>query len=212
MSDVAVAVRSERRAWAAPGSRHDRVVALAKVVLPMAIGVLGVFMISAPLLMGGDVSFVLDKNKVEVARERLRVQSAIYRGEDEKGQPFALRAGSAVQKSSAEPIVQLNRLAAQIGLTDGPATLQADHGRYDLDKQQVAIDSPVQFRTSNGYQLETSAATIDLKSRSLHSDGPVQGKVPQGNFSASAMSADLENHTVTLKGHARLRIAPRRAR
>lgn len=212
MSDVAQRVLSERRLWAAPGSSHDRVVYWMRMLLPVLIGVLAAFLVTAPVVIGGDVSFVLDKNKVEVARERLRLQSAVYRGQDEKGQTFTLRAGSAVQKSSSEPIVQLNQLDAEIGLTDGPATLEAEHGRYDMDNQQVALDTPVQFRAANGYRLDASAATIDLKTRRLKSDGPVTGAVPQGTFSANQMSADLESHVVTLTGNARLRISPRKSR
>ncbi len=85
-----------RRRWALPGSAHDRIVATANWVLPVLIGVLTAFLVMAPLTTGGDVSFVLDKNKVEVAKERLKIQSARYRGEDGKGQPFELTAGSAI--------------------------------------------------------------------------------------------------------------------
>ena len=75
-------LRSPRQVWAAPGSRHDRVVGLARIGLPTAIGVLTAFLVMAPLTAGGDVSFVLDKNKVEVAQERMKLQAAQYRGQD----------------------------------------------------------------------------------------------------------------------------------
>lgn len=212
MSDRAARVLSERRRWAAPGSGHDRVVWWLRVGLPVAIGALTAFMVMAPVLVGGDVSFVLDKNKVEVARERMRVQSAVYRGEDDKGRPFTLQAGSAVQKSSSEPVVQLNQLAAQIVLSDGPATLNASHGNYDMDKQQVAVDSPLQLRAANGYTLNTSAADVDLRTRQLLSTGPVTGTLPQGRFSADRMHADLETRVVHLDGNTHLRIQPGKRR
>jgi lipopolysaccharide export system protein LptC len=208
MSEQALQARLRQRHWAAPDSSHDRVIRGARMALPVSIGVLTAFLVTAPVLVGGDVSFVLDKNKVEVARERLRLQSAVYRGEDDKGRPFALHAGSAVQKSSAEPIVQLNQLAARIALADGPATLDATHGRYDMDRQQVTIDTPVRFRAANGYTLDASAATVDLKTRQMNSDGPVTGTLPQGTFSARRMSADLERRTVSLDGDTHLRIVP----
>ena len=209
---MAIAGRTTRQIWAAPGSSHDRVIAALRVVLPMLIGVLAAFVVVLPLYSGGDVSFLLDKNKVEVAKERLRVQSATYRGADDKGQPFALMAGSAVQKSSAEPIVKLEQLSAQIGLSDGPAQIVADHGHYDMDRQQVTVDGPVRVDSSGGYRLETQNSTIDLKSKTLKSGGAVTGTVPQGTFSANQMNADLEGHIVRLDGNARLRILPRRAR
>lgn len=200
---------SQRQRWAAPGSRHDRLIATANWILPGSIGVLAAFLVMAPLTMGGDSSFVLDKNKVEVAQERMKIQSARYRGSDAKGQPFALTAGSAVQKSSAEPIVRLNDLAAAIRLSDGPAEVTAPAGRYDMDSEQVKVDGAIRVRGPNNYALDTSDATVDLKTRRLQSGGNVSGTVRQGIFSANRLRADLESRTVTLDGNARLRIAPR---
>ena len=208
MSDAALSVRSARQIWAAPGSSHDRVINILRVALPLLIGILSAFLVMMPLAGSGDVSFLLDKNKVEVAKERLRIQSAIYRGEDGKGQPFALTAGSAVQKSSAEPIVQLNTLSAAIQLPDGPATLVANKGRYNMTSEQVKVDGPIRFQAAGGYRLDTQDSTVDLKTRQLQSGGAVTGTVPQGNFSANAMRADLESHIVRLDGNARLRIVP----
>ncbi len=212
VADAQPRARTERQRWAAPGSPHDRVVATSRFVLPVLIGVLAAFLVTAPLTTSGDVSFLLDKNKVEVAKERLRLQSARYRGADAQGRPFSLRAGSAVQQSSAEPVVKLTTLAADMTLTEGPATLRANSGRYDLGTEKVAVDGPIRFTAANGYDLQTSNATLDLKTRKLRSGGAVTGKVPQGNFSAARMSADLDSHIVTLDGDARLRIVPRRTK
>ena len=211
MSEIAVRVRSQKRAWAHPGSSHDRLVRTALWILPGGIGVLGAFLVLAPLFTGGDVSFVLDKNKVEIAGERLRIEAAEYRGEDAKGQPFRLHAGSAVQQSSAEPVVQLRDLSAEIKLPEGPASLKADQGRYDMEKEQVAVEGPIKFRTSDGYTLDTHDATVDLKTRRMESGGAVSGTTPMGVFSGNKLTADLEKRTVSLDGNARLRIYPRRA-
>lgn len=204
--------RTARQVWALPGSRHDRLIAVARVVLPGAIGVLAAFLVTAPLTAGGDVSFVLDKNKVEVAKERLKIQAARYSGQDTKGRPFSLTAQSAVQRSSAEPIVHLDRLAADIRMPDGPATLSANTGRYDMDSEQVALDGPLHFQGPDGYDLRTHDATVDLRQRTLASGGAVTGSVSQGTFSANRLRADLAERTVVLDGNARLRIVPRRTR
>lgn len=152
------------------------------------------------------MSFVLDKNKVEVAKERMRVTEALYRGEDSKGQPFSLRAGSAVQKSSREPIVDLNDMSARILLSDGQALLRAQKGRYDMDTERVAIDGPVQFQSEGGYRLTTRDVGVDLKSRRMQSAGRVDGRIPIGTFSGDHLEADLGARTVTLNGRASLRI------
>ena len=212
MSEIAAEVRSERKRWAAPGSAHDRLIAILRIVLPAAVGVVAAMMVFLPLTSGGDVSFVLDKNKVEVAKERLRVQSATYRGEDDKGQPFVLDAASAVQKSTVEPLVHLNDLAAKIQLKDGPATIAAPTGQYDMDKQQVAIDGPITVNGPDGYQLKTDTATLNLKTRIMTGNGGINGVSRQGTFSADTMTADLENRIVKLNGGVHLRLTPRRAR
>ena len=201
-----------RQLRALPGSAHDRLVRTVNWVLPVLIGVLSAFLVMAPLTTGGDVSFVLDKNKVEVAKERLKIQAARYRGADSKGQPFELIAGSAIQKSSAEPIVRLQKLAADIQLGDGPASLVADLGGYNMDTEQVTVDGPISFRAPDGYTLDTRDATVDLKTRQMRSGGAVAGTVRQGTFSADRMDADLDSHTVTLTGNARLHITPGRTK
>lgn len=212
MSEQARQERSARQVWAAPGSPHDKVIGLARTVLPVAIGVLAAFLVMAPLTAGGEVSFVLDKNRVEVADERMRTQAARYSGQDANGRPFQLTAGSAVQRSSAEPVVQLNRLAARIRLSDGPATLSADRGRYDMETERVLVDGPIAFRAADGYVLDTSDAIVDLQQRRMTSAGEVTGRAPQGTFRADRLRADLESRTVTLDGDARLRLTPGAAR
>ena len=211
MSQAARIERSARQKWAAPGSRHDRLIALLQVALPIGIGVLAAFLVMAPLLMGGDVSFVLDKNKVEVAKERMKTEAAQYRGQDAKGQAFTLDAGSAVQRTSAEPVVELKTLNAELQMTDGPAKLVAPGGRYDMTSEQMRVDGPIDFTAANGYRLGTSSATLDLKTRRLESGGAVEGTTPMGTFSANKLSADLEGRTVKLQGNARLRIVPAKA-
>ncbi|MBD8547714.1 LPS export ABC transporter periplasmic protein LptC [Sphingomonas sp. CFBP 8760] len=204
--------RTAREEWAAPGSRHDRLVAVMRVALPTGIGILSAFLVMAPLTAVGDVSFVLDKKKVEVAHERMKIQSARYRGQDTKGQPFELDAGSAIQRSSAEPVVQLRDLSAGIQLTDGPARVVAGQGHYDMDTQRVTLEGPIAVRAAGGYRLDTSNATVDLESRRMQSAGAVTGTVPQGTFRGDRMRADLEARTVTLDGNARLRFVPRGAK
>lgn len=212
MSDIARRQRSARQVWAAPGSRHDLTVRFLKAALPSGVGVLAAFLVLAPLQAGGDVSFVLDKSKVEVAHERLKIQSARYRGEDGKGQPFTLTAQSAVQKSSAEPVVRIGGLSALLQLADGPARFKADTGHYDMDTQQMKVDGPIDLQGPNNYDLKTHDATVDLNRRTLASGGAVTGTVPQGSFSADRLHADLDQRSVRLDGHAHLRIVPHATR
>ena len=92
MSEAAARRRSGQQRWAVPGSAHDRLVRWTKVVLPSAVGVLIAVLALAPLDRKGDVSFILDKKKVDNAPERMRVEAARYVGADNDGQPFQITA------------------------------------------------------------------------------------------------------------------------
>jgi lipopolysaccharide export system protein LptC len=212
MSQLAELQRSERRVWAAAGSSHDRLIATMRIALPLAVGVLSAFLALAPLTVGRDISFVLAKDRVDVAKERMRVTRATYRGDDSKGQPFRLEAGSAVQATSRDPIVHLSQLNAQIQLTDGPATIRANRGRYDMDNENIAIDGPVRFDSADGYHITTRDVLFDMSERFAHSLGPVDGTMPLGHFAADRMRADLDRHIVYLDGRARLHIVQARGR
>lgn len=212
MSELADKARTERQLWAASGSSHDRVIAILRLVLPAAIVLLVILLALAPLTVGRDISFVLSKDRVDLARERMRVSAATYRGQDSKGQPFVLNAASAVQVSSRDPVVRMEKLAAQIQLRDGPARVDAGLGRYDMDEEKVAIDGPVRFRSADGYRIDTSDVDIDLKTRTARSKGAVTGSMNVGTFSGDHFTADLDERVVVIEGRARLHIRQGQAR
>ncbi len=207
MSEIAEIERSKRRIWARPGSGHDRLIRTLRIAFPAAAGILAAFLVTAPITGSkGDVSFVLAKDSVDLAKERLRVVEAVYRGEDTKGRAFSLRAGSAVQKSSREPVLRIKDFDARILLNDGPATVEAKNGRYNMDSEVVNIDGPMSLVSSGGYRLTTRDVAVNLKERALASGGAVDGQMPLGTFAADQLRVDLESRTVTLNGRARLRI------
>jgi lipopolysaccharide export system protein LptC len=208
MSQQADQIRDRRRAFAAPGSPLDRAVRVLAVALPAAVGAVVAAMLIAPLSPRGEVSFILDRNKVDVADERLRVDNAMYRGEDNRGRPFSLSAGEAVQSSVRVPVVRLQDLTARMLLSEGSAVLSAPAGRYDIERQNVMIDGMVNFVATDGYRLTARGVSVSLPERTLLGQGQVEGSVPAGNFRADRIRADLDARTVTLEGNARLRMVP----
>ena len=212
MSKQADTIRDTRRVHAAPGGVHDRMVAVLTRVLPAAIGVLVAMMVLLPFAPRGDISFLLDRNKVAMIKDRLRVDNAMYRGIDDHGRPFSLTAGNAVQRSSAVPIVKMSDLKARILLADGPGVISAGNGRYDIDKEEVTVDGPVSFAAADGYRMIARDVAINLNTRQLQSRGRVEGAIPSGTFSADHISADLGERTVALSGNARLQMIPGKLR
>lgn len=212
MSDLAQQNRDARRQWAAPGSPHDRLIRILMLILPSAIGALAAVLLIVPLLARSEVSFVLDKEKVALAKERMKVSEALYRGQDNKGQPFTLHAGSGVQQTSRIPVIQMNDLSARMLLDDGPAVLTTAHANYNLTNENIRVPGQVLFKSQGGYSLETSDVGVDMRAKTMGSDTPVNGKMPLGTFRSDRMHADLNGRVVTLDGRAHLHIVQGAAR
>jgi lipopolysaccharide export system protein LptC len=205
MSQQADLERNQRQRWAMPGGRHDRLIRAMRVVLPSIIGVLLAVLAFSPFTGQQELSFVLDKDEVSLSRERMRLVEALYRGEDSNGRPFSLRAGSAVQKTSADPSLDMTALSAQILLNDGPASILAQKGNYNLAKEVMRVNGPLAVE-SPGYDMVASNVEVSLKDKTMKSFGPVSGRTKVGTFKAGRLSADLETRIVRLDGGVQLRI------
>ena len=205
-------LRSERQHFAAPGGSHDRLVHILGRVLPMGVGIVAALMVITPLSPRGEVSFLLDRNKVAMINERMTVDNALYRGQDDRGRPFTLTAGEAVQQSSQEGIVRMRNLVASLLLNDGPARLSAGEGEYDINAEVVSIPGTIRLEAADGYSLLARNVALDLEARKISGDDGVAGAVPAGTFSADRLRVDLTERTVALDGNARLSMTPGKLR
>ncbi|WP_082734887.1 MULTISPECIES: LptA/OstA family protein [Pseudomonadota] len=200
--------RSRRRARAAPGGFRDRLVSFLNGALPAAIGLVFAIMVLLPLWQRGEISFLVDRNKVPVVHERLRVDGASYRGQDRQGRLFGITAARAVQASAERAVVELTNLAAWIEIADGPARIWAPGGSYNFEIDKIAIGGPVRFEAANGYRMFTDSVVIDLTTRRAIGSSGVEGRSPAGTFSAERMVALLDEQVIALEGNAQLHMLP----
>jgi lipopolysaccharide export system protein LptC len=236
MSEQAVRQITKRQKFAAPGGLRDRLVRFLRVGLPSVIGVVLALLLFSPFSNTREMSFVLAKDEVNKAKERMKTTGALYRGEDSKGRPFSLRADSAIQKNSADPLVRMSGLSGQLLMEDGPArvlapvaafnmdddtlrsvgSLSIESGRgyavsandvlYDMNAATVRSVGPLSFNDGNGFTVSSSNVLMWLKDKRLESFGAVNGSTRIGTFSAGKLRADLNSRIVRLEGGAHLRI------
>lgn len=210
MTVAADRIRTRRQAFAAPGGSLDRIVRVLAVGLPMLVGVVSAMMMITPLSPRSEVSFLLDRNKVAIADDRLRVDNAMYRGEDNDGRPFSLSAGEAVQSSGSVPLVNMRELVARIVLPEGPAVLSAPTGAYNIEDEQMLVPGAVSFVAADGYNIVARNVQIDLPTRTIVGNGRVSGAIPAGTFAADSFRANLPERSLALVGNASLRMVPGR--
>lgn len=73
-------LRGRRQRFAAPWGFHGRMVRMIAVSTPAMISALPAVLVIAPFSSRGEISFPLDRNKVAMVTDHLRVVSAICRG------------------------------------------------------------------------------------------------------------------------------------
>ncbi len=209
MSTAARQLAKDRRAWALPGSRWDRMTKILRRAFPVAAALILLAGLIWPLTQDREFSFILSKDRVEMAGDRMRLDQAVYRGEDSRGRPFMIRAESGLQQSSADPKVALIALRAQIEMDDGLATVTSPKGIYDLEKERLIVSGPVRINRPSGYRVVTSDVIVDIPSRTVRSNERVVGAVPLGTFAADTLAIDVETRTLVLEGNTKMRINPR---
>ncbi|MBV8972885.1 MAG: LPS export ABC transporter periplasmic protein LptC [Sphingomonadaceae bacterium] len=203
--DVAQGARARA---ALPGGAWDRTVAVVKVALPAAAGMLLIAILVWPLTSAREFSFLLSKDKVMMSRERLRTDTAQYRGMTASGEPFTIHAAGAVQRSSAVPVIELRALTADVQLHDGPAQVTAPGGRYEIDHDLLVVAGPVMMHSANGYSVDGDEVRVSLLDHTIATDRPVSGRLPLGTFRANSLRGNIDGRRVMLGGGAHLHIVP----
>ncbi len=165
--------KTKRQKSAAPGSMHDRIVRMLRVVLPAIVGVMLAVLIFSPFAEQRELSFLLAKDAVDKAKERMRVSTALYRGEDNKGQPFSVRAGEALQKSSSSPAIDLRDVSASMYYDGTQASAQAANGSYDTRKEILSVVGPLKVNDGKGNAAAATEAMLYLNERRVDSTGPL---------------------------------------
>ena len=202
--------RARKRHWAEPGSRHDRLVKLAKIGLP----VVGAALArrswrSRRSTREGEVSFILDKNKVEQAAGADAGRGgALYRRPTTRRQQVRRSAPTARSSRPATSRSSTSRACARgSSSTAGPLAIAALNGRYNLDRKQIEVDGPVRVAGPDGYRLRTR--DVDGRPQASASCQPAAGSAGAmrlGEFEAGRLSADLGARDVVLDGRVRLKI------
>ena len=111
-----------------------------------------------------------------------------------------------MQQTSANQVVDISDLQAQLQLDNGPARIQAERARYQMESDRVNVVGPLVFTAADGYRMVTRDVNVDMRARTMQSRGRVDGQMPLGRFTAGQMHVDLPNRRVVLTGRPRLHI------
>ncbi len=188
------------------GGLYDSFIRLMKDALPIGALLLILTLMIMPVLQDREFSFILDKKKVAQAGERLRMEAPLYRGTDSQGRAFVLQAARAVQKSSSDPTLVLEKLKATLEMKDGVAQLTADTGNFDLKGERLTVSGMIELKRTDGYRFAAQDVIVDLNSRTAWSTKAVEGDGPLGKFRAGSFRINLDETSLVFGNRASLRI------
>ena len=158
--------------------------------LPALIGVVLAFLFFSPLEDKQEVSFLLDKNKVETAPERLKRQPPpnIAARTIRAGRSSSAPARR-VQQTSANPVVEISDMHAQIQLRQRPGPARsAGRARYNMDTRSCARGRPDPVHRRRRLPDGTRDVDVDLRDRTHESRGARRGPDAARHISPPASS------------------------
>lgn len=168
---------------------YSAVVSWLKVLLPLAALVLlsTLFLLArGPRPGEGEIPYA---DLRDIAREQ-RVSAPRFSGVTETGAVVAVRAATARPLGDGTDAVETERITAQITRPDGSTvTVHAGRGMLDTVAQQAAVAGLVRIETSDGYEAETRAASADLATGRVQTEGPVEARAPFGELEAGRLVA-----------------------
>lgn len=166
--------------------RQRRVVAVAKVVLPILAVVLLVALVVFPDLRSGVGfgRFTYHELPHDKGMPLSRMSTAQYRGVDAQGQKFTITADHVVQVSNDK--LKLSGPKGDLTTRAGAwFMLDARHGLFHQKSQQLDLRGKVTLYRADGTTLRTSRALIDIKAGTAGSSEPVSAWGPFGTLSSA---------------------------
>lgn len=191
--------------------KHQRLVALLRIALPLAALLLAALVIAWPKFQNRErSSFNLSPTHADPKEvEQLTMVNPKFVGLDSKQEPYTVTAKAANQDHPGADLVLLDQPQADITLESGAwVTVTALNGRYTQKEQLLNLIGDVNLFHDSGFEFHTEQAQIDLANNTMSGDVPVTGHGPAGTIDAEGFMVLDHGQTVLFTGHAKLHLNP----
>lgn len=194
----------------AVSERYSRFVGLMKLMLPLSATALVAIVITWPYLSGREDGIPLSFASVGLGLdENVFMTNARYMGSDDKDQPYTLTAEIITEEEGANDAIHLTKPQADIMLNDGSwLALTANSGILLRESEQLFLEGQVNFFSDAGYEFRTSRAEINLASKRVHGEEPIEGQGPFGILNADSFRFENQGNTMFFEGRVRMTFYP----
>jgi lipopolysaccharide export system protein LptC len=106
----------------------------------------------------------------------------------------------------------MKNVEGDVTLKDGSwVGMMAPDGVLDANKHVLTLDGAIAVYSDGGYELHTSAATVDMQAATITGNRVVTGQGPSGTFRADRFRVDRHARQVFLHGNVHMTIDGRKA-
>ena len=145
--------------------------------------------------------------KKPVLENQEKTQKYTFQGIDEFNQPFFLQAKKYQKIINNENKLLFEKPNAEINLRNGKwLTVIANEGIFDIEKQTLELMGDVLFLHSDGQQIDTNNAVIDLKKAIIYGNKKIFGKNETINFSSEGFKVVKTGKNFQLLGKSKIKI------
>ena len=184
---------------------YERSLFLRKLYYKLAPFILGIFFIL--IFFWSSIQDVYIENKKPVLENKKSKKNFTFQGIDELNQPFFLQAKKYQKIINNENKLLFEKPHAEINLKDGKwLTVIAKEGIFDLEKQTLELIGDVLFLHSDGQQIDTNNAIIDLKKGKIYGNKKIFGKNETINFSSDGFELNKTGKIFQLLGKSKIKI------
>lgn len=143
-------------------------------------------------------------------RDGLRMLKPSFTGRTVSGEPYVVTADWALPDAPNPNQIVLKGIEATMTLNDGRvATMLASDGAFFPRIKRLRVENGVAITTSDGYRIDTDAATVNAEDRTMQTDSAVRAEGPAGSIRADSLEAlDAEDRIVKFKGNVEVFIRP----
>ena len=167
--------------------------------------ILGIFFLT--IFFWPSIYNIGEKHKKPVLENQKKTKNFTFQGIDELNQPFFLHAKEYQKIINNENKLLFEKPKAEINLRKGKwLTMVAKKGIFDIEKQTLELMGDVLFLHSDGQQIDTNNAVIDLKKAKIYGNKKIFGKTETINFSSEGFEIKKMDKIFQLFGKSKIKI------
>ena len=188
---------------------YERSLFLRKLYYKLAPFILGIFFIL--IFFWSSIEDIYIENKKPVLENQKKQKNFTFQGIDSLNQPFFLQAKKYQKIINDENKLLVEKPHAEINLKEGKwLSVIGEEGIFDLEKLTLELIGNVLFLHSDGQQIDTNNAIIDLKKGKIHGNKKIFGKSETINFSSNGFELNKTGKVFQLLGKSKIKIKNKR--